>query len=106
MKVVVEFLAEARSQLLSVLEARSPSRADALLAAIAYCDEITRLFEKYQSPPPGAILRPRGSIGSWWLLASGVWVAFTREDRYVGPRPFVSPHRAHLHRGCGCSSAN
>ena len=88
MKIVVEVLSAARAQLLEVLEDRCPSKADALLAAITYCDEITRLFEEYQAPPPDAILRPRGKTGSWWLFASGVWVAFTREDRYLGLRPF------------------
>jgi hypothetical protein len=87
MKVVVEFRSEARDQLLKLIAARAPSLADALLAATTYCEELVRVLEEHAAPPPGAIIRPR-ETGAWWLYADGIWVAFTREEKYVGLRPF------------------
>jgi hypothetical protein len=88
MRVVVEFLTEAREGLLKLLTKPNDDPGDGLRAAIVYCEAIERVFKEYGAPPPGAILRPRGDEGSWWLFANGVWLAFTNEDEYVGARPF------------------
>lgn len=88
MRVVVEFLTEARESILELLTDRAGDPGDGLRAAIVYCEEVVRVFTKYGAPPPDAILRPRGDDGAWWLFANGVWLAFTREDEDVGPRPF------------------
>ncbi len=87
MKVVVEFRPEARAQLLRLLEESTSSLADALIAATIYCEELEDVLEEHGAPPPGAILRQRAT-GAWWLYANGIWVALTREERYVGLRPF------------------
>jgi hypothetical protein len=88
MRVAVRILPEARVQLLKLLTARAADASDALVVAINYCEEVVRVFQTYGAPPPGAVLRPRGERDSWWLFADGIWLAFTREDLYVGPRPF------------------
>jgi hypothetical protein len=88
MRGTVTILPVARQNLLGLLTARTPDPAGALRAAIVYCEEVVRVFEEYGAPPPGAVLRPGGERDSWWLFADGIWLAFTREDRYVGPRPF------------------
>lgn len=93
MRVVVTILPLARQQLLDLLTSRADDTADGLKSAIFFCEEVVRVFERYGAPPPGAILRPRGERDSWWLFADGVWLAFTREDRYVGPRPFRQHER-------------
>ena len=65
MKVVVEFLTEARQNLLELLTDRAGDPGDGLRAAIVYCEEVVRVFTKYGAPPPDAILRPRGNDGAW-----------------------------------------
>jgi hypothetical protein len=88
MRVAVTVASDVRDRLVRLLLDRTRSQDDALGLAIAYLEEVRRVFEEHGGPPPGAILRPRGPGGSWWLYADGIWLAFTRADRYEGFRPF------------------
>lgn len=88
MKVRVSIKPEARHELLRLVAARVADPGAALRLAVAYSDEIVRMFETHAAPPPGAVVRSHGGREMWWLFADGMWVAFTREDRSTGPRPF------------------
>jgi hypothetical protein len=77
MRVIVEILPTAREDLITLLEPRSPVKADAVAFAYTYLADIEDQFQKFDGLPPGARRTP-GPDGNdwWWRYVNGVWVVY------------------------------
>jgi hypothetical protein len=77
MKVVVEVLPEARHDLITLLERKSPTESDAVAFGYVYLEDLEQLFVRHKGFPPGT-RRARAPDGSvwWWRYVNGVWVVY------------------------------
>ncbi len=82
MRIVVEFDAPARADLLRLLRARTTGEGDALRFAQLYVDDMEAEFRSHAGPPPAAERHEIDGEGVWWWrYADGIWTLFRVTDR-------------------------
>jgi hypothetical protein len=82
MKVVVEFTAGARANLVQLLAGRAPEQGDVARFAALFAEDMEEQFAKNEGPPPEAQLLPAPRDDEWWWhYAAGIWAGFMVTDR-------------------------
>lgn len=80
MRIELIVMPSARAELLALLEERTQSQADALLAAEIFIEDIKDQLRTTGEPPRGSTIVYSGSKGFWWLYVVGVWLGIRVEE--------------------------
>lgn len=81
MKVVVEFTAGARENLLQLVAGRTRDEGDVPKFVTLLVEDLTEQFREYEGAPPeaGLLPEPRGDEW-WWHYAADIWIGFMVAD--------------------------